>query len=1826
MSTLLQRGATASPPPAPPPPQYAEVAPVARKSLLQCFEEARNRFKKEIATPITKKDPKRSIAIDEFLGGTKIDDLERVCRDLGEQAEDKANNTASKLLTTLDQFKGVGDALLQFAPESVSIVWFGISSLITIGNAKVQTRLLICGTCDSIATIVADCIRWEAMAALTVNDHESQAASIWESDVSDLVFMILEFLWSAKPHFDQSRVKRIGSTLKDLFTKELQQRVDALLAKYGALIETTQKQFQDSMLRSGFKTGQTLDQIQQSLQQFVSVGVSLVDSFQKQVLLYELDRQQAKLAHPVSYKLHFSTLNDRVTKIIKDRKGRLAANWLFSEEEYCDWKISRSSTKRTNFLCLRGPRGHGKSIAMMSVHRDITRTISESEKPSTEIPTRPPLVCHFFFKKGEQDIERARSALESILYQILGCDEVRRDLNILIATVDIINPNFGEDVDPSTYTQGGPGNNPSGDFHDSLKSLCDTIKRITKIIPVPVYLMIDALDECIDRKEHCFLEHLRSLAGKVEVKTEDSKTASGISITGPGNLKLVISARDSIDVVGELTGARNTYAGTSEETLPDDIKIINITPEKNSSDLEEYVTHEVKEVLTRRINRTQYTKYYDSQLSRITKIIYEKANGDFTLARLIIANLQQPSKDTLEGRIKRLPSAIGDIYMASLESLTPDEQEFVVTVLKWVVWSVSGLSILEISDHYKELYKGAGPRTNHTTPESEERYNEQMKHQGDTQGAEDKDTIPDEETPESEHASPYDNPEVKDTIYHIQNAGRDFFKFDQNTGVVNVDISIREWIQQDISKPNANTAIQDARGFNKFRDVRGNTVFQFTLTPSFVRYGDTLSQLFSEKEAHMSIALNIFRTLNHEDFQEKYMPWKSSWTPECEKSRQETRYEIEHWHDHIKALQKWWTKDSINDVWWAELLAQISTFVRPETWYRWSLQRPMSSDSKELTLIDGTTFEFLKTQDLWKAKYLQRVFEEPIHVACELGLHLLVDLLVLQAQASIQSGGREPNQARDHKLEHLRTIRVQALVRDFLIPREGHPALKPSLVRKHHGALGKLVLDIGGDELINRLNAGADPEEIFPLVKSLTTGFDKPQLDRGIISIIEEALHSQVTPSERELVCDSEDIFGRTPLCLAEASPLIIKQLLRYGANVNGKSLLNASKPLSPLRYIIRNVTVVNEEQASQRANLLQSAELLVLEGSNLDHRDYIGATYLHEAAYIRDLKFFKLLCVSGDWDVHAQTSSGWTPLHYLLFKSRPENPELVQDVLGICRMLLKMKGEGDLVNKEDETSRNALSYAVGGGFVEMVELLISMGADIHDEDEDNANCFHHLSCSSTASELNLKIADILLQAGLDFAKVDVYGKTPLYFAADSGKWGMARYFLRKYDELAEKCRPNGIDNPLITLAHGNKSTLLHAAAFGACENNLGAAEFFKELNEVLSKYTDTSKLILQVDGVGRTPLHCAVGSCNAEIVEMIIAINPDTSLISHALESALDVVVAMATDTWLGLGRGEGFEATMKVLRCISASTGSPPSRFPFGFLRRIIEWSLFSLGDDSELPPCPELEELVDQYEAAWKADNGWFLFDYAAALGVTLPEYTRYSKKARCLSSIPADFARPTRIGWTSCCMGLSDNRLEVFSIETLPDRYQIAVSDHPLPPLDALFYFEASFSSKPAKFQSSKVFCELGIRSPGWSEPIVACDISDGAIFFTGREESYWPNDGDDASQVQEGKVPNPFIGSTLPCVGCGINPISGSIFLTLDGAIIYVTSQPTLGVYYPFIGFSNYSSKCRINFGAEKFMFEEANSTDWKWDQKRAEDICPKRESRRTDRFRKARFR
>lgn len=94
-------------------------------------------------------------------------------------------------------------------------------------------------------------------------------------------------------------------------------------------------------------------------------------------------------------------------------------------------------------------------------------------------------------------------------------------------------------------------------------------------------------------------------------------------------------------------------------------------------------------------------------------------------------------------------------------------------------------------------------------------------------------------------------------------------------------------------------------------------------------------------------------------------------------------------------LQTWWTKNSLNDPWWAELLQELATFMRPENWIRCQIQL-QDWASAEIGDASNSYVSDMTAKTIYGALALS-YWRQPIHVAAPSGLLIMIDLLHSQA-------------------------------------------------------------------------------------------------------------------------------------------------------------------------------------------------------------------------------------------------------------------------------------------------------------------------------------------------------------------------------------------------------------------------------------------------------------------------------------------------------------------------------------------------------------------------------------------------------------------------------------------------------------------------------------------------------------------------------------------------------------------------------------------------------------------------------------------------------------
>ncbi|EGX48678.1 hypothetical protein AOL_s00079g317 [Orbilia oligospora ATCC 24927] len=659
----------------------------------------------------------------------------------------------------------------------------------------------------------------------------------------------------------------------------------------------------------------------------------------------------------------------------KDQDG--AANdrsWLLKQEVYKNWKSC--SPKSSKIICLKAERGHGKTMTLLSVTSDL-ETYSDLKPDST-------FVLRFFFKLGDNELQSILRAFESLLRQLLRkfsdgeASQTQYDEK-LERICKVLEENGIEKIYQETQNITIKNDAAVSEENKNLMLIGKMISQISTELNLRLYIVLDALDECHDLKVSNIARCLKDLA-----------------YSEASNIWVIVSTRTSSQsktgIEEELQQNGVALDRSIFQQNSPSADIVTLSNKENTEELQRFLELKLRDLVSRRVRNSTnvpniaepgagnftssgtVNEVMDNMVASLAKDINKIVHGDFSYANMLIANLQEPSKRTLKARIKELEGrGLEDMYKRNLDVLSPGKRSLILFALKWVVWSVSDITAIEIAEHYKEVY--------HETEEPDGNFIQ-----------------PDYD--------PSDDPEIREIISHLRTAGHDFFSFSGDNDPVTAHASVGEWIQKGSSRP-VNLVGSEAC---IVKSVGGRLVFEIAVpSESIPKDHNELSELMSEEASHLSIASDILRALTSKSFHARHMPWnppKESaeryWNkmfPELQEikdsikddnqpkgnqgghggeSSKRRRYEIRHWHDHIKALQQHQRGDIFEEVKnskWGSLRSLLEKFMKPDSWCRWCVQR---------NLFDG----------LGKMSYLPNFYQGPIHVASQFGLRFLIACIV----------------------------------------------------------------------------------------------------------------------------------------------------------------------------------------------------------------------------------------------------------------------------------------------------------------------------------------------------------------------------------------------------------------------------------------------------------------------------------------------------------------------------------------------------------------------------------------------------------------------------------------------------------------------------------------------------------------------------------------------------------------------------------------------------------------------------------------------------------------
>jgi len=350
-----------------------------------------------------------------------------------------------------------------------------------------------------------------------------------------------------------------------------------------------------------------------------------------------------------------------------------------------------------------------------------------------------------------------------------------------------------------------------------------------------------------------------------------------------------------------------------------------------------------------------------------------------------------------------------------------------------------------------------------------------------------------------------------------------------------------------------------------------------------------------------------------------------------------------------------------------------------------------------------------------------------------------------------------------------------------------------------------------------------------------------------------------------------------------------VKLLISEGADVNEKTTVD-----TPLHYAVR----YGHEDV---------AKLLIAKGAHLNERNAEGDTPLHYAAKYGHKNVAVLLITKGA-DVNAKNKNGDLPTHLALRGHLGSAKKEVLELLIAkgpklsCIQISAYKGDlakvrsfveqGIDVDSRDSEGRTALYYAAIQGKRDVVEFLLSRGANVNAKDKDVAFMPLHHAVGGGHKD----VVELLIAKGADVNAKDKYGWTPLDSSVYGGNTDIPELLIEAGANV--NSRYGWGQTPLIWAAQeGHRPVVQLLIVKGADVNaqddqgltplHYAAEEGHKDVAELLiAKGADVNAKAKN----GNTPLHSAVDEGYLDMAKLLVSKGADVSAKNRRGESPLSM------------------------------------------------------------------------------------------------------------------------------------------------------------------------------------------------------------------------------------------------------------------------------------------------------------------------------------------------
>ncbi len=303
----------------------------------------------------------------------------------------------------------------------------------------------------------------------------------------------------------------------------------------------------------------------------------------------------------------------------RKKRQQDTGNWLLHSPVFLDWTKTNCS-----FLWLHGKAGSGKTVLSSTAIHSLF-----------EAPTTQPIVLYYYFDFQERQKQLVQNFVRSVIVQLSNQHR---------PTVKIVEGLFNSHFRASTSPM--------------LPELIDVIRRMMEKSP-KIYLVVDALDECEDRKS--LLEFL------VELRSWNQT-----------NLHILATSRRETEIEDSLS-ASATHRISLEESVVD-------------ADILTYVSHQLQ-------HDPKLSKWPKDIREEIRLALLEGASGMFRWVECqmdAIRGCMKPAQ--LRRTLKSLPKTLDETYARILSNVGEDYVEDVQRVLSCLIYLFCPVAIEELAE------------------------------------------------------------------------------------------------------------------------------------------------------------------------------------------------------------------------------------------------------------------------------------------------------------------------------------------------------------------------------------------------------------------------------------------------------------------------------------------------------------------------------------------------------------------------------------------------------------------------------------------------------------------------------------------------------------------------------------------------------------------------------------------------------------------------------------------------------------------------------------------------------------------------------------------------------------------------------------------------------------------------------------------------------------------------------------------------------------------------------------------------------------------------